>query len=362
MEQKAMYKLSYGVFVITARDGDRDSGCISNTVFQVTSTPNQVCVCLNHYSFTHDMIKKTREFTVSVLSQKAQFGLVKHFGFQSGKAVSKFAGFTDCVRASNGIYYITKETNAYLTVKVHHAFDLGTHTMFVGEVTDMEVLDATPSATYEYYINNIKDTEETTMTKWICPVCGHVHEGPEAPEECPVCHVRGATWRKMEDNMTLAAEHECGIYAKTVKNNSNVSEEDKKYIFEQLTACSTKICSEVGMYLCLSRIAHREGYPEIGLYLAKIADEKAIHAAKYAELLGEDLEPNIKATTQDNLKWRADCEFGSTQSTYNLASCCKKYDLDALHDTIHEMARDEARFGKALEGMLKRYFKIPFVS
>ncbi|MCQ2516820.1 MAG: NADH peroxidase [Saccharofermentans sp.] len=195
------------------------------------------------------------------------------------------------------------------------------------------------------------------MTKWVCPVCGYVHEGPEAPEECPVCHVKGATWKKMDENMKLAAEHEYGVYAKTVKNNPAVSDEDKKYIFDQLMANFKGECSEVGMYLCMARIAHREGYPEIGLYWEKAAYEEAEHAAKFAELLGEDLEPNMKATTKDNLSWRVDCEFGATQGKFDLALCCKKNDLDALHDTIHEMARDEARHGNALKGMLDRYFK-----
>lgn len=195
------------------------------------------------------------------------------------------------------------------------------------------------------------------MAKWVCPVCGYVHEGETAPAECPTCHVSGERFTKVEGEMTLAAEHKYGVYAKTVKNNDSISEEDKKYIFEQLMANFQGECSEVGMYLCMARIAHREGYPEIGLYWEKAAFEEAEHAAKFAELLGEDLEPKMKATTKDNLAWRVDCEYGATKGKFDLALCCKKNNLDELHDTIHEMARDEARHGKALEGMLKRYFK-----
>ena len=110
------------------------------------------------------------------------------------------------------------------------------------------------------------------------------------------------------------------------------------------------------MYLCIARIAHREGYPEIGLYWEKAAYEEAEHAAKFAEMLGEDLEPNMKATTKDNLAWRVDCEFGATAGKVELATCAKKNNLDAIHDTVHEMARDEARHGKALKGLLDRYF------
>ena len=158
------------------------------------------------------------------------------------------------------------------------------------------------------------------MTKWVCTVCGYVYEGDAAPAECPVCHVGADKFKKVEGDLTLAAEH------------------------------------EYGMYLCMARIAHREGYPEVGLYWEKAAYEEAEHAAKFAEMLGEDLEPNMKATTKDNLKWRVDCEFGATAGKFDLAKCAKKNNLDAIHDTVHEMARDEARHGKALKGLLERYF------
>ena len=193
--------------------------------------------------------------------------------------------------------------------------------------------------------------------KFVCQVCGYVYEGDNPPEKCPVCGVGSDKFKAVEGEMKLAAEHEYGIYDKTVKNNPDVTDEDKKYILEQLKSNFTGECSEVGMYLCMARIAHREGYPEIGLYWEKAAFEEAEHAAKFAELLGEELEPNMKASTKDNLAWRADCEFGATQGKFDLASCAKKNNLDAIHDTVHEMARDEARHGKALKGLLDRYFK-----
>ena len=194
------------------------------------------------------------------------------------------------------------------------------------------------------------------MKKYVCSVCGYVHEGTEPPEKCPVCKVPASKFNEMVAGEKLAAEHEYGVYGKTVKNNPDISEEDKKYIFEQLMANFNGECAEVGMYLCMARIAHREGYPEVGLYWEKAAFEEAEHAAKFAELLGEDLEPNMKATTKDNLRWRVDCEYGATKGKFDLAACAKKNGLDAIHDTVHEMARDEARHGKGLEGLLKRYF------
>ena len=194
------------------------------------------------------------------------------------------------------------------------------------------------------------------MKKFVCSVCGYVHEGDSAPEKCPVCKVPAEKFKEQVGEMKLAAEHEYGIYEKTVANNPDISAEDKKYIFDQLMANFTGECSEVGMYLCMARIAHREGYPEIGLYWEKAAYEEAEHAAKFAELLGEVVTPKMKDTTKDNLAWRVDCEYGATNGKFELAACAKKNGLDAIHDTVHEMARDEARHGKALEGLLKRYF------
>ena len=183
------------------------------------------------------------------------------------------------------------------------------------------------------------------MAKWVCNVCGYVHEGDEAPEVCPVCKAPASKFTKQDENLTWAAEHVVGVA-------QGVSED----ILEDLRANFQGECSEVGMYLAMARVAHREGYPEIGLYWEKAAYEEAEHAAKFAEMLGEDLEPNMKATTKDNLKWRVDCEFGATAGKVDLAKCAKKNNLDAIHDTVHEMARDEARHGKAVKGLLDRYF------
>ena len=191
------------------------------------------------------------------------------------------------------------------------------------------------------------------MKKWVCPVCGYVHEGDTPPEFCPVCKVPGSKFKEMAADAKLAAEHEYGIYARTVKNNPDISDEDKKFIFDQLMANFNGECSEVGMYLCMARIAHREGYPEIGLYWEKAAYEEAEHAAKFAELLGEV----VTASTKKNLEMRVDAENGATAGKFELAKKAKELNLDAIHDTVHEMARDEARHGKAFEGLLKRYFK-----
>ena len=190
------------------------------------------------------------------------------------------------------------------------------------------------------------------MKKFVCPVCGYVHEGDSAPEKCPLCGVPGAKFGEMKAGEKLAAEHEYGVYGKTVKNNPDISDEDKKFIFDQLMANFNGECAEVGMYLCMARIAHREGYPEIGLYWEKAAYEEAEHAAKFAELLGEV----VTASTKKNLEMRVEAENGATAGKTELAKMAKELGLDAIHDTVHEMARDEARHGKAFGGLLKRYF------
>ena len=192
------------------------------------------------------------------------------------------------------------------------------------------------------------------MKKFVCSVCGYVHTAEELAADftCPVCRVPASKFVEQKGEMKLAAEHEYGIYAKTVKNNPDISEEDKKYIFEQLMANFQGECSEVGMYLCMARIAHREGYPEIGLYWEKAAYEEAEHAAKFAELLGEV----VTASTKKNLEMRVDAENGATAGKFELAKLAKELNLDAIHDTVHEMARDEARHGKAFAGLLERYF------
>mgnify|MGYP000440130567 FL=1 len=191
------------------------------------------------------------------------------------------------------------------------------------------------------------------MKKWVCSVCGYVYEGEQPPVECPVCHVDGSKFIEQKAEKSWAAEHVVGV-GKAF--GADVPADVQKEIVDGLRANFEGECSEVGMYLAMARVAHREGYPEIGLYWEKAAYEEAEHAAKFAELLGEDLEANMKADTKANLAWRVDCEYGATNGKFELAACAKKNGLDAIHDTVHEMARDEARHGKAFAGLLARYF------
>jgi len=178
--------------------------------------------------------------------------------------------------------------------------------------------------------------------KFVCAICGYVHEGDAAPEKCPICKAPAEKFNVVEEgNQAWAAEHVIGV-AKGVDER----------IIAGLRENFTGECTEVGMYLAMARAAHREGYPEIGLYWEKAAYEEAEHAAKFAELLGEV----VSASTKENLAARVDAEFGATAGKTDLAKLAKELGLDAIHDTVHEMARDEARHGKALKGLLERYF------
>ena len=179
------------------------------------------------------------------------------------------------------------------------------------------------------------------MKKFVCPVCGYVHEGDSAPEKCPICKVPGEKFKEMSGEKTWAAEHVLGVA-------KGAPEE----IIQGLRENFEGECAEVGMYLAMARVAHREGYPEIGLYWEEAAYEEAEHAAKFAELLGEV----VTDSTKKNLELRVDAENGATSGKFDLAKMAKELNLDAIHDTVHEMARDEARHGRAFEGLLKRYF------
>ncbi|MBP3459220.1 MAG: flavin reductase [Lachnospiraceae bacterium] len=190
MDKKAMFQLTYGLFVLTAKEGDFQNGCIINTAIQVTSDPNRISIAVNKGNKTCEMIDKTGEFNVSVLTEKTQFEVFTHFGFQSGRVKDKFEGWGFKETAENGIYYLTGCTNAYISGKVIQKIDLGTHILFIADVTAAEVLSAEPSVTYTYYQQNIKPKPVEQKKKgYTCTVCGYVYEGDELPADfiCPIC-------------------------------------------------------------------------------------------------------------------------------------------------------------------------------
>lgn len=203
MNKKAMYHLTYGLFVLTSRLNGKDSGCIINTAGQVTSTPNRISITVNKENFTHELIRESGKFNISILSERADFDIFKHFGFQTGRTVDKFEGYAACKRSENGLYYITEGTNAYLSATVEQTLDLDSHTMFIASVDDMEVLSSDASATYAYYQSSIKPKPEQKAsagkTAWRCTVCGYVYEGEELPSDfiCPLCKHPASDFEKI---------------------------------------------------------------------------------------------------------------------------------------------------------------------
>lgn len=193
MDAKVMFQFGYGLYVLTANADGTDNGCIINTAIQVTSTPNRVLIAVNKQNKTRDMIAAAGTFNISMIAENASFDLFRHFGFQSGHNVNKFADFSDCSRAENGVMYITKGTNAYVSARVCEVLDMGTHTIFIAEVTDGAMLSDVPTVTYSYYQSHIKPKPEAKkpadQVTWVCKVCGYVYEGDPLPEDfvCPIC-------------------------------------------------------------------------------------------------------------------------------------------------------------------------------
>ena len=206
MDRKAMYKLSYGLFVLTSSFEEKDNGCIINTAGQVTSEPNRISIAVNKANYTEELVRKSGLFNVSVLSEEASFDLFKRFGFQTGRDTDKFAGFSECRRSANGLYYVTAGTNAYLSASVEQTIDLGSHTLFIASVDDMEVLSDVSSATYAYYQSNIKPKPGKPAadgkTVWRCTVCGYTYEGEELPSDfiCPLCKHPASDFEKVAQN------------------------------------------------------------------------------------------------------------------------------------------------------------------
>ena len=196
-----MFNIPYGLYVVTTNSEGKDNGCISNTVIQVTAEPNRISVALNKANLTTEMIAKSMKLTVSIISESASFDLFKHFGFQSGRDTNKFADFTDCKRLENGTMAITAGTNAYIYETVCKSIDVGTHIIFIAEVTEMEVISDDKTATYDYYQQNIKPKpQKPKKTIWRCRICGYEYEGEELPADfiCPICKHPASDFDKIE--------------------------------------------------------------------------------------------------------------------------------------------------------------------
>ena len=205
MNSKALFSIGYGVYALSANNDGDDNACIVNTVQQVTSSPLQITVAINKANRTHDMIKASGKFNVSVLTQSTPFSVIERFGFQSGKTADKFIGFDSAKRSANGVLYLSEYSNAFLSGSVTSIIDLGTHTLFIAEVTEAEVLSSDETLTYSYYHKHIKPQQSSPATKntgkvgWRCRICGYIYEGEELPPDfiCPVCKHGVADFEKI---------------------------------------------------------------------------------------------------------------------------------------------------------------------
>ena len=205
VDPNALFKFSYGLFVLTAKDGAKDNGCIINTAAQLTDTPKRITIAVNKANYTHDMILKTGVFNVSVLSEDVGMATFQRFGFQSGRDADKFAGCEGLQRSANGLYYITEGANAVLSGKVIQTVDCGTHTLFIADVTEAKILSKEPSVTYAYYFAHIKPKplpaamSDAPKKGWICKICGYVYEGEDLPADfiCPICKHGVADFEKL---------------------------------------------------------------------------------------------------------------------------------------------------------------------
>lgn len=202
MNPKALYKITYGLYLLSVRSYGQDNACIINTAVQVASDPLRISISVNKANKTHDMIMESGRFNLSALTTDAPFDLFKRFGMQSGRDVNKFIGFEDAARAQNGLYYLTRWANAYLSLKLTRTMDLGSHTLFIAELEDAQVLSENENCTYGYYQSDIKPKPQAQKkTSWVCTVCGHVYEGEELPDDyiCPLCKHGKEDFQKIEN-------------------------------------------------------------------------------------------------------------------------------------------------------------------
>lgn len=334
MNKKALHRLSYGLFVLTAKKADKDGGCIINTAIQAASEPNQLSICVNKLNNTHDMIKKTGEFTVSVLSQSATFDLFKHFGFQSGHEVDKFENFNKCKRGKNGINYITEGTNAYLSVKVSKTEDLGSHTMFIGEITDMEVLSDNPSVTYEYYQKYIKPKPQAVgktnegQTIWRCTICGYEYIGEELPENyiCPICKHPASDFEK--------------IINKTEENKMTTNKYAGTQTEKNLQEAFAGESQARNKYTYFASVAKKEGYEQMSALFLKTADNEKEHAKMWFKELagiGNTIENLTAAAEGENYEWTDMYEgFAKTAEEEGFTELAAKFRAVAAIEKHHE--------------------------
>ncbi len=337
MDNKAYEKLSYGLFVLTVK-GKNHNGCIINTVMQTASAPDTLTFSVSKANFTHDILLENPEFTASVISEAADFELFRHFGFRSGRETDKFADFTDIKPASNGTLIITKGTNAYFSGTVKSTLDLGSHTLFTATITDMVVLNDTPSATYAYYHANIKPKPQTapkSQTVWRCKICGYEYVGETLPDDfiCPLCKHPASDFEKIETTENKGETTMANKYAGT-KTEKNLWE-----AFAGESQARNK-------YTYFASVAKKQGFEQIAALFLKTADNEKEHAKLWFKALG------ALGDTAENLGHAADGENYEWTDMYDRMA--KEADEEGFHE-LAEQFRGVAKIEKEHE---ERYRKL----
>ena len=302
MDSKVMFKIQYGLFVLSSKNDTKDNACIINTVTQVTAAPitkDRITICVNKSNFTHDLIAASKKFTVSIISEAATFELFKHFGFQSGKDVDKFATFDKVKRTANGTLAITEGTNAYISANVIQQVELDTHSIFVAEVVDMEQLSDVPSTTYNFYQSHIKPKPQPVgktaegKTIWRCRICGYEYVGEEIPADfvCPICKHPSTDFEKVVPVVEISTEK------KSLKGTK--TEQNLREAFAGESQARNK-------YTYFASVAKKNGYEQIAALFLKTADNEKEHAKLWFKALGElgDTAENLlHAAEGENFEW-----------------------------------------------------------
>ena len=340
MDSKVMQKISYGLYVLTANNGEKHNGCIVNTLSQVTSNPNKVSITVNKENYTHQMIKETGKFAVSIISEDATFDLFKQFGFQSGRDVDKFSNFDEYAVTEDGLCYITKGTNSYITATVTDMVDVGTHTMFIGEVTDMKMISDYPSVTYAFYHAHIKPKPQPVgetpdgQVIWRCTICGYEYVGEELPDDfiCPLCKHPASDFEKViKEEKEMAQNKYAGT--KTEKN-----------LWEAFAGES----QARNKYTYFASVAKKNGYEQIAELFLKTAENEKEHAKLWFKALGE------LGTTEENLLHAAEGE------NYEWTDMYETFAKDAEEEGFPELAaqfRGVAAIEKAHEERYRALLK-----
>ncbi len=333
MNTNAMFKIGYGLYVLTAKENGFDNGCIINTVTQVTANPNRITIAVNKANKTHDMILSTNEFNVSVLTEKASFEIFKWFGFRSGRDVDKFDGYDFVKRSENGIYYITETTNAYISAKVISVTDLGTHSLFLADVTDCDILSDETSATYDYYHKYIKPKPEVKkMAKvfYRCKICGYIHEADELPADfiCPLCKHPASDFERVETGEDNSEKGENNMNLKGTKTEQN------------LMAAFAGESQARNKYTYFASVAKKEGYEQISAIFTETANNEKEHAKMWFKALGElgnTAENLLHAAEGENYEWTdMYATFAKEADEEGFTELAEKFRMVAAIEKTHE--------------------------